>query len=140
MKRLLVLLLMVVLPMQIVWASIDGAWAAAGALTASVAHSAPSGHHAHEYSGSVGQPQAAAPADAARPGLTGLAGLASLAGLTDLDADDPDCDYCHHSAFSVLFLRFHFTMPATALPPHAAPLASYRSFIADISHPPDIRA
>jgi hypothetical protein len=114
MKRFLLLLLMCLLPMQMVWAGIDGAWADA---TPTVASAQP--HHAHEY---------------APPDLTHADASADHAG------DDPDCDYCHHSVFSILFLAFHFDCaPGRLDPPRALP-AHYHSFIADISHPPDIQS
>lgn len=123
MKRLIVIVLMFLLPLQIAWAGMDRAWPA----PQQAAAVGQPNHHAHEYAqvadqvadqvGGQGTDRAAAPC-----------------------ADDPDCDYCHHSVGSILFLTFHFDCACGRLdPPSAVPVPIF-SFIPDISHPPDITA
>lgn len=107
MKRLIVLLLMFLLPLQIVWASVDTALPVAAQQV----------HHSHEFIDGASD-------DGAQ--------------LVTASADDPDCDYCHHSVFSMLFLSFHFDCLSTRQVPPGAACAPYDSFIGQLRHPPDI--
>lgn len=113
MKRLIVIVLMFLLPLQIAWASLDRAWPA----PAQSAAAAQNGHHAHEYTQS-----------ADHVGDTASSPC----------ADDPDCDYCHHSVSHMLFFTFQFDCACGRLVPPGASIAPFLSFIPDISHPPDI--
>ena len=109
-RRLFLILLLCLLPMQIVWASVSSY--CQHEQTAGTAHV---GHHDHEHTPS---------------GLDADDGPgASL---------DTDCDYCHHACSNVISasIRANCT-PCRAAPPSAG-LAQYRSFIGDIAHPPDI--
>ncbi|MDB5960390.1 MAG: hypothetical protein JWP59_1684 [Massilia sp.] len=118
MKRLIVIVLMLLLPLQIAWAGMDRAWPAPQQSVAADK----STHHAHEYLQSADQAG------------DDLAASATPCG------DDPDCDYCHHSVSSILFLSFHFDCAGGRLDPPSAGTTHFISFIPDISHPPDIRA
>ena len=113
MKRAFIILLLLLLPMQIVFAGVDSYWPQEKAPGAQ--HQ---GHHVHDYSQAQTDP--------------GLAADGSLVG------EDPDCDYCHHGFCNIISVNYHFACSPGRLDPPANRAARYQSFIGDITHPPDI--
>lgn len=121
MRRAVVILLLLLLPMQIVWAGMDSYWTREQATGAQ--HQ---GHHVHDGAQAQEQAQEQAQGDAVQ-----------AAGADAVD-EDIGCDYCHHSFCHILGLRLQFGGSPGRLERPVANLARYQSFIGDITHPPDI--
>jgi hypothetical protein len=109
-RRLFVVFLLFLLPMQTLWASVNSY--CQHEETVGTEHV---GHHSHEHSAS------------------------ELDDANELGASaDTDCDYCHHACSNIISAPVRGAFIPCRFAPPAADLAQYRSFIADITHPPDI--
>ena len=109
-KRLFVIFLLLLLPMQTLWAGVNSY--CQHEETVGTEHF---GHHSHEHSASEPDPGS---------------GLGAIA--------DADCDYCHHACSNIMSNPVRAAFSPCRFAPPAADIAQYRSFIADITHPPDI--
>jgi ABC-type nickel/cobalt efflux system permease component RcnA len=109
-RRFFVILLLIMLPLQTVWGSV-----ASYCQHERAAGTQHVGHHSHEH--------AASQLDD---------------GSGDTGSTDTDCDYCHHAHANMLTAVIRADYTPWRLPPPAAGVDEYWSFIADITHPPDI--
>jgi hypothetical protein len=109
-KRFLVIFLLFLLPMQTLWASANSYCQHEESV--GTEHF---GHHSHEHTASD---------------LDDGDGLGA--------STDTDCDYCHHACSNIVSASVGAAVIPCRFAPPAADLAQYRSFIADITHPPDI--
>lgn len=113
MKRFLVILMLFLMPLQTAWGSVNSY--CQHEESASADHF---GHHQHEHV------DAGSDADADDGGI----------GRTV----DADCDYCHHAGSNLMALAAPIDHVPCRLAPHAFAEPHYLSFIADVTHPPDI--
>lgn len=122
MRSLIVILLLVLLPVQLVLASVDGLWPARPAVGAE--HQ---GHHAHDAALERSDAYSANAGD----------GSAKVDDALSSD-NDSDCEYCHHNFSNILSVQYSFACSAGRSRLPAAAITHFESFIADITHPPDI--
>lgn len=111
MRHILIALLLVLMPLQLVWGSV-GNYCQHEA-SANADHL---GHHQHKHV------QAGDDDDGG--------GIANTV--------DGDCDYCHHAGSNLMTASTFAESRACRLAPQPAAERPYHSFIADITHPPDI--
>jgi hypothetical protein len=111
MRHFLVILLLLLMPLQTVWGSVNSY--CQHEESAEADHF---GHHKHDHA------------------EAGDAGDDDGIGRTV----DADCDYCHHACSNLMSIPARTDHFPCRLAPPQADETLYLSFIADVTHPPDI--